>query len=41
MMRLLSLHTISSRLGGWESEAVMVYAKEQNGLVGGCFSAIR
>jgi hypothetical protein len=40
MMKLLSLHTISSRLGVWESEAVMVYAKRQNRLVS-CFSAIR
>jgi hypothetical protein len=29
MMKLLSLHTISSRLGVWESEAVMVYAKDR------------
>jgi hypothetical protein len=40
MMKLLSLHTISSRLGVWENEAVTVYAKRQNGLVS-CFSAIR
>jgi hypothetical protein len=39
VMKLLSLHTISSRLGVW-SEAVIVYAKRQNGLVS-CFSAIR
>jgi hypothetical protein len=33
MMKLLSLHAISSRLGVRESEAAMVYAKRQNGLV--------
>jgi hypothetical protein len=37
VMNLLSLHTISSRLGVWESEAVIVYAKRQNGLVGELF----